>query len=129
MVLSRKYNLFNSELDYIIYLRSDFVVVIQMPEETRRKKIIDILLESENPISPEEIAIRLDEQNVNLIYSDMEHVVKTLKSLNYKVIAEPPVCKKCGYVFKKTLYKKPSRCPKCKSEWIQEPRYLVRRKK
>ncbi len=100
-----------------------------MPDETRRKKIIDILLESEQPISPSEIALRIDERNVNIIYNDMEHIAKTLKSMNYKMIVEPPVCKKCGYVFKKTLNKKPSRCPKCKSEWIEEPRFLVRRKK
>ena len=88
-----------------------------------------ILLEQENPISAEEIATLIDEKNIKLIYEDLEHITKSAKSMHYKMVVEPPVCNKCGYVFKKTLNKKPSKCPKCKSEWIKPPRYLLRRKK
>ncbi len=39
----------------------------------------------------------------------------------------PATCKKCGYQFTdRERLKKPSRCPRCKSERIDPPRFYVK---
>lgn len=41
-----------------------------------------------------------------------------------------PVCHDCGFVFKnrfdRNKVRRPSRCPKCKSEGIEPPRYYIK---
>lgn len=58
----------------------------------------------------------------------IEHLPHVEKSLGKKVsiIAEPPECLKCGFVFKKrNRFTIPSRCPKCKSESVSAPIFGV----
>ncbi|MEM2810799.1 MAG: transcriptional regulator, partial [Candidatus Korarchaeum sp.] len=43
------------------------------------------------------------------------------------LLMEPPQCRKCGYIFKDLKKpRKPSKCPKCGSEWISPPRFTIR---
>jgi len=38
----------------------------------------------------------------------------------------PPTCKTCGYVFKDLdRPKRPSRCPRCRSERISSPLFII----
>jgi len=38
----------------------------------------------------------------------------------------PPRCRRYGYVFKDLESpRKPSRCPRCRSEWIEPPRFTI----
>ncbi|MHA2022895.1 MAG: transcriptional regulator, partial [Candidatus Thorarchaeota archaeon] len=42
----------------------------------------------------------------------------------------PARCGKCQFIFKKMKSSKaPTKCPKCRSEWILAPGYLIRDKK
>ncbi|RLF80089.1 transcriptional regulator, partial [Thermococci archaeon] len=40
------------------------------------------------------------------------------------LLIQPAQCKKCGFIFKPEI-RIPGRCPKCKSEWIEEPRFKI----
>ena len=97
----------------------------RMPEErheTLRKEMIS-LLSGDGMMSAKEIAasVRIPEKEV---YGHLEHIARTMKGLFF---VEPPVCKDCGFVFKKReKLKKPGKCPVCKGERIAEPLFSIR---
>lgn len=99
--------------------------------ETIREKIIRILEESSTPLSASEIAslLGLDPSDRKLVYEALSHIAKTIRrksSGSKHLVMIPPHCKKCGYVFKDLdKPRKPSKCPRCKSERIEEPRFAI----
>lgn len=97
--------------------------------ESTRKRITRFLEEIKEPVSAEDIA-RAFELEVSDVYIHLEHIAKSIRreSGNKKILLMiPPRCRKCGYIFKDLEKpKKPSRCPKCKSEWIEPPRFTVK---
>ncbi|MEL9940211.1 MAG: transcriptional regulator [Ignisphaera sp.] len=96
--------------------------------ESIRERIARFLEEAREPVSADEIA-NIFELDVKDVYIHLEHIAKSIrrKSGNRKaLLMVPPRCRKCGYVFKDLEKpKKPSRCPKCKSEWIEPPRFII----
>ena len=53
-----------------------------------------------------------------------EHLKQIQKSTNLKITAAE--CGSCGYVFKnRERLNKPSKCPKCRSTFIEEPLYSI----
>lgn len=57
----------------------------------------------------------------------LEHVVKTLaRDRTRQFLLEPSACLDCGFEFRnRTKLRRPSRCPKCRSEAISAPRYGI----
>ncbi|MFH7903921.1 MAG: hypothetical protein QW409_03150, partial [Candidatus Aenigmatarchaeota archaeon] len=51
-------------------------------------------------------------------------IVKISKRREWKLYYKPTKCRKCGYEVKNFL--PISKCPKCKSEWLEEVRYLIK---
>jgi predicted Zn-ribbon and HTH transcriptional regulator len=67
-------------------------------------------------------AIRISEKEA---IAHMDHVAKSLKPPK-RLIIEPPVCNKCGFVFsKRHRFTSPSRCPECRHEGIQPPAFRI----
>jgi len=99
-------------------------------EVTLRERIIKLLMECEEPLTASEIATALgvnaDEVD---IYEHLRHIAKTVRRLsNNKMMLYmiPPRCRLCGYVFKDIdRPRKPSKCPVCKSERIEDPRFKI----
>jgi predicted Zn-ribbon and HTH transcriptional regulator len=102
---------------------------MSLEEGSIRQRILKLLSESEEPLTAEDIA-RIFEIDVDEVYEHLEHIAKSVKRLyggEKALLMLPPRCRKCGYVFKGLEKpKKPSRCPKCKSEWIEPPRFIVK---
>lgn len=101
-----------------------------MRKETRRKEIIRLLSEVEKPISAKEIAesFEMSERDLKQVYVHLNHVAKSIRPQGKQLLMEPPRCRSCGYVFKEIRKAKlPNRCPKCKSERIEAPRFIIRR--
>ena len=95
--------------------------------KTRREKIIELLEDSEYPLTAEDICQALDINKRSIVYEDIDHIAKSLKNQKKQLLVQPPVCGKCDYVFKvKGSAKRPSKCPKCKSQWIISPSFLIR---
>ncbi len=94
--------------------------------ETRREKIIRLLTESKEPLTLDEIAAMVGEEDRRKVIEDLEHIAKTVRKEGKQLLMEPARCNKCGYVFKSARARPPSRCPRCKSEWIQPPRFTIR---
>lgn len=59
-----------------------------------------------------------------VILEDLRAIQRTLKREGKVLLIKPAECRKCGFVFKPEI-KIPTRCPRCKSEWIEEPRFKI----
>ncbi len=98
-----------------------------------RERIVDILRRSDRPLTVHEIALELglEPGRESEIYEHLEHIAKSIRresGFREALIMELPRCKKCGYVFRDLKKpRKPSRCPRCKSEWIEPPRFKIER--
>ncbi|MEM4789267.1 MAG: hypothetical protein QXV06_05695, partial [Ignisphaera sp.] len=94
-----------------------------------RQRMVKLLESVEEPITAEDIARNLD-IDVDDVYIHLAHLAKTVRRLSNgkkALLMVPPMCRRCGYVFKDLdKPKKPSKCPKCKSEWIEHPRFVIR---
>jgi transcriptional regulator len=84
-----------------------------------RKDLIDILLG--NPLSVAQIA-RLVDESPSRVADDLNHLFRSLKHTEYKAAVEPARCRACGFEFSQAKLTKPSKCPECKSTWVQEPK-------
>ena len=60
------------------------------------------------------------------IYTHLPHISRSVNAKREKLIIIPAECLGCGYVFeKRKRFTRPSRCPQCKSEHIQNPVYRI----
>lgn len=60
----------------------------------------------------------------------LSHIVKSVaRDRSLRFILEPAACQDCGFVFRgRSRITRPSRCPRCRSEAITEPRYGIGRR-
>ena len=88
-----------------------------------------MLAESRRPLTAQEIAVLvgLDPREAPRIYEEIAHAAKTLaRRTMLRIYMIPPRCLNCGYVFTDLdRPRKPSRCPRCKSERIEEPKFYI----
>jgi len=94
---------------------------------TTRKAIIVELVEGPRSARDLSAAVRISEREVS---SHLEHIRKSLLSSPRHLMLVPAECKKCGFVFaKREKLRRPGKCPVCKGESIQEPRFVIEEKK
>ncbi|ACB40564.1 transcriptional regulator [Pyrobaculum neutrophilum] len=95
--------------------------------ETVRERLAKVLLEAEEPLDIYQLhALVQTDLKPSELYEELEHVKKTLKRMGYRLEVVPATCKRCGFQFTdRERLKKPSRCPRCKSERIDPPRFYV----
>ncbi|MDH4215014.1 MAG: HTH domain-containing protein [Candidatus Thorarchaeota archaeon] len=97
---------------------------------TRREEIIRLLESTDQPMTAQEICDILDVRKRSIVYEDINHIAHTVRNQGKEVIVKPASCGKCHYVFKvKDSAKAPTKCPKCRSEWILAPSFFIRMKK
>jgi predicted Zn-ribbon and HTH transcriptional regulator len=84
-----------------------------------RKEILELL--RGRMVGLSELA-RMEGTKLKDLAADLEHVEKSLRREGIKLTIEPAHCRKCGFVFSKAKFTRPGRCPKCRSDWIEEPR-------
>ena len=88
-----------------------------------RKHLIKLLLE--NPMSLRQIA-RLEEELPDRIADDLNHLFRSLKHTEYEAVIEPARFRACGFEFSESKLNKPSKCPKCHSTWVLEPKIGIK---
>ena len=88
-----------------------------------RKHLIKLLLE--NPMSLRQIA-RMEEELPDRIADDLNHLFRSLKHTEYEAVIEPARCRACGFEFSESKLNKPSKCPKCRSTWVLEPKIGIK---
>ena len=97
---------------------------------TLRERIMKVLEDSHSFLTVDEIKVLVGEELSNSeIYEHLRHIAKSIRrsSGGKKVLLmKPPTCRKCGYVFKDlSKPRKPSKCPRCRSEWIEPPAFKI----
>ncbi|WP_457754675.1 transcriptional regulator [Thermococcus sp.] len=92
---------------------------------TRRQRIIKLLEERDYSVS--ELATMLDMRgkgSKKAVLEDLKAVAKIVRREGKVLLIQPAICRKCGFVFRAEI-NIPSKCPKCKSQWIEEPRFKI----
>ena len=87
------------------------------------EKIIELLQQKYYSVSELARELQIEDKKVIILY--LKKIEKIAKRKGWKLKIQPARCKKCGYVFKEEI-KMPSRCPRCKSYWIEEPRFFLK---
>ncbi len=90
---------------------------------TTRQEIMALLSEGEYGAKDISKIIRISEKEV---YTHLEHINRSLKSQKMRLKITPAVCLACGFKFEaRNRFSSPGRCPKCKGEHIQDPKYVI----
>ena len=93
--------------------------------ETVRQQIVALL--DGRSLQAKEISstIGVSEKEV---YEHLEHIQRSLHKGTHHLAVTHPVCRKCGFVFRKRdRLKKPGKCPVCRGESIEEPLFSIRK--
>lgn len=86
--------------------------------QTIRRQIIDYLSGAPVSIGMLSVEVGLSEKQ---LYGHLESLRKQVK-----LSIEPARCGKCGFEFKdRRRIRKPGKCPRCKSTYLQEPLYSL----
>lgn len=93
-----------------------------MPMMSRRQKIIRLLEERDFSVS--ELSLLLEIGDRRAILEDLKRIAKSLKHEGKVLLIQPAVCRRCGFVFRAEI-NIPSKCPRCKTQWIEEPRFKI----
>lgn len=91
-------------------------------ERTTRERIIDRL--REDPLQAGAIANEFDITTKEAL-SHVEHISKSLAESSDQLLVAPPECRECGFDEFDDLINRPSRCPDCKAESVEEPMFRV----
>ena len=59
---------------------------------------------------------------------DLQHLAKTLRHSDQRLVITPARCHKCGFSFANDKVTKPGKCPRCRGTWISEPLLEVRQR-
>ena len=91
--------------------------------KTIRKQMIELLDNKEMSARDLSQALGIREKEV---YTHLSHISRAVTVQKKQVVIIPAECLECGFVFeKRKRFTRPSRCPHCKSEHIQNPVYRV----
>jgi predicted Zn-ribbon and HTH transcriptional regulator len=91
--------------------------------QTVRQEMITLLSQEEHSAQDLSRILGIRQQAV---YDHLVHIARSVASQKKKLLITPPRCLDCGYVFKeRKRFTSPSRCPRCKGEHIEKPRYQV----
>lgn len=89
-----------------------------LDSRTTRQRIADYL--RDNDATPSQIADALD-VHVDSVYAHVEHVSRSIEGNDERLLVAPPECADCGFSDFDDILSRPSKCPSCKSERIEEP--------
>jgi predicted Zn-ribbon and HTH transcriptional regulator len=89
--------------------------------KTIRQSIVEML--RQEALSTLELSAKLGIKEKELAYH-LEHIRSSIKLK--KFLIKPSYCKNCGFRFaKRDRLTPPSRCPRCKGEYIENPRFSI----
>lgn len=92
-------------------------------DETTREGITAFL--RTEPASPSSLATEFD-ITAGAALRHVRHVAKSVESGGEQLLVAPPECRDCGFNRFDDPANRPSRCPECKSEAVDEPTFTIR---
>jgi predicted Zn-ribbon and HTH transcriptional regulator len=91
-------------------------------EETTRQRIADVL--RRRPAAAGSLANEFGIRSTTAL-SHVEHIAQSLESTDEQLLVAPPECRECGFTDFHDLINRPSRCPECKNEGVEEPEFVI----
>ena len=91
-------------------------------DETTRQRIADAL--RAEPATPSGLAVAF-ELTPQAALAHVEHVARSVEGNGEQLLVAPPTCRECSFDAFDELLNRPSRCPSCKSESIEEPTFTI----
>jgi predicted Zn-ribbon and HTH transcriptional regulator len=91
-------------------------------DATTRQQIADYL--REQTATPGVLASEFDITTENAL-SHVEHIAQSLEEDDEQLLVAPPECRDCGFNGFDDRANRPSRCPECRSEAIEEPLFRI----
>ena len=89
---------------------------------TTRERMADRL--REEPLTASALAREFD-QRTSTALTHVEHIAQSVEHTDEELLVAPPACRDCGFDRFDDLVNRPSRCPECKSEAIEEPAFQI----
>ena len=97
--------------------------VPQERRDTIRQEIISVL--TGRSLSAREISAEVGISEKDVV-DHLGHIRIAVRKSKERLMIVPAECKKCGFRFKKReRLNKPGKCPICRSQQIQEPRFSI----
>lgn len=91
--------------------------------QTMRQQMVNLLSVHEYTALELSAALRIRQKEV---YDHLAHVRRSVASQTRRFEVQPAQCLECGYLFRdRRRLTTPSRCPRCRGEHIQDPKYRV----
>lgn len=92
------------------------------PSGTTRERMADRL--REGALSAGALANEFDVTTAAAL-DHVRHVAQSLEATDEQLLVAPPECRDCGFDGFDDPVNRPSRCPECKSEAVEEPAFTV----
>lgn len=97
--------------------------------KTTRQEIIELLSYSHTGLTPDTIASKMStKENIiseSEIIEHVKHIRKSLDNEERVLRGQPPKCQECDFEDFNTVINIPSKCPKCRSRRILEPKFKI----
>ena len=91
-------------------------------DATTRERIAAHLRET--AAAPSDLATEFD-VTAGLAVEHVRHVARSLSDADEELLVAPPECRDCGFDRFDDPANRPSRCPECKSESVDEPEFTI----
>ncbi|MFC4449220.1 transcriptional regulator [Halorussus aquaticus] len=91
-------------------------------DATTRERITDHLRET--TASPSALATEFD-VTASAAIDHVRHIAQSLSASDDQLLVAPPECGDCGFSEFDDPANRPSRCPECKSESVDEPVFRI----
>jgi len=92
------------------------------PSGTTRERMADRL--RSEALSAGALATEFDVTTAAAL-DHVRHIARSLESTDEQLLVAPPECRDCGFDGFDDPVNRPSRCPECKSEAVEEPVFTV----
>jgi len=89
---------------------------------TTRERIADRL--RDRPFAAGELATTFDIRTAEAL-DHVRHVARSLEAAEETLLVAPPTCRDCGFDGFDDPVNRPSRCPECRSEAVEEPAFRI----
>lgn len=91
--------------------------------QTVRQQMIALLSETVSSARNLSQLLSIQEKEV---YGHLPHIARSVAAQKRRLVVIPSQCLSCGYVFNdRKRFTRPGRCPRCKGERVDEPKYQV----
>lgn len=98
-------------------------IIPEARAETLRQSLLDEL--RSGAATARDLAARLGLRERD-VTPHLEHLERSVRARGERLTILPACCRGCGYEFEdRRAFTRPSRCPRCRGERIEAPRFLV----